>query len=100
MEAMAGHEPSLTILKHERGKTEPYDERKLYASIKAVCLSARRPAGEAEDTAREVCKLIRPWLGGKQEVTSLDIRAHAYPLLNKLSPKAAAIYRRRHRIMA
>ncbi|HSE60993.1 MAG TPA: hypothetical protein VLA88_01715 [Candidatus Saccharimonadales bacterium] len=97
---MSASEPSLTILKRLTGKSEPYDERKLYASIKAVCLSVRRPAGEAEDTARQVCKQIKPWLTTRQEATSLDVRAHAYPLLNKLSPKAAAIYRRGHRIMA
>jgi hypothetical protein len=73
---MAGREPSLTILKRTQGKSEPYDEQKLYASIKAVCLK------------------------DKQEVTSLDVRAHAYPLVLKLSPKAAAIYKRHHRIMA
>jgi transcriptional regulator NrdR family protein len=97
---MPASEPSLTILKRTPGKSEPYDERKLYASIKAVCLAARRPAGEAEDTAAHVCKDIRPWLKTKQEITSLDIRAHAYSELRKLSPKAASIYKRRHRIMA
>jgi transcriptional regulator NrdR family protein len=97
---MAGREPSLTILKRTQGKSEPYDEQKLYASIKAVCLAARRPVGEAEDTAKQVCKDLRLWLKDKQEVTSLDVRAHAYPLVLKLSPKAAAIYKRHHRIMA
>jgi hypothetical protein len=98
---MPASEPSLVILKRQAGQSEPFDERKLYASIKAVCLSAHRPAGEAEDTAARVCKDIRPWLATKQELTSLDIKAHAYPLLNKLSPKAATIYKRRgRRIMA
>jgi transcriptional regulator NrdR family protein len=93
-------EPSLTILKRTPGTSEPYNERKLFASIKAVCLSAHRPDGEADDTASRICKDLRPWLNAKQEITSLDIRAHAYRQLLTLSPKAAAIYKRRRRIMA
>jgi hypothetical protein len=100
---MASHEPSVIILKRTSGKSsksEPYDERKLFASIKAACLAARRPGGEAEDTARLVCLNVLSWVREKQEVTSLDIRAHAYPFLKILSPKAAAIYKRHSRIMA
>jgi transcriptional regulator NrdR family protein len=89
-------QPSITIIKRAAGKSEPYDAHKLYASIQAVCLAAHRPAGEAEDTASRVCKDIEPWLSAKQEVTSLDIRAHAHRFLKMYSPKAAAIYRRGH----
>jgi transcriptional regulator NrdR family protein len=98
--SMASHEPSTIILKRTSGKTEPYNERKLYASIKAACLAAHRPAGEAEDTAKMVCLNVLPWIRKKQEVTSLDVRAHAYPFLKVLSPKAADIYKRHSRIMA
>lgn len=87
---------SLTIIKRTAGLSEPYDAHKLYASIQAVCLAAKRPAGEAEDTATRVCSDIEPWLATKQEATALDIRVHAYQFLKLYSPKAAAIYRHGH----
>lgn len=77
---------------------EPYDERKLYASIYAACLCVRTPAGEAELTANKVCGDITPWLHTKQEVTSLDIRHHAAEHLKLYNPDAAYMYLR-HRIM-
>lgn len=81
------------------GHSEPYDERKLYASIYAACLSLRTPAGEAELTASKVCQDIEPWLQSKTEVTSNDIRHQAANHLRIYNPDAAYMYERHHEII-
>jgi hypothetical protein len=86
------------IVKRAKGHSEAYDERKLYASVYASCLSVRTPAGEAELTASRVCKDIAPWLSAKAEVTSADIRRKASTHLKVYNPDAAYMYEQ-HRIM-
>jgi len=88
-----------SIVKRSPGHLEDYDERKLYASIYASCLSVRTPVGSAELTAARVCKDILPWLKHKPEVTSLDIRLQAHEHFKIYNPDAAYMYLH-HRIMA
>lgn len=90
---------NANIVKRAPGHTEPYDERKLYASIYAVCLSVRAPQGEAELTADRVCKDFKPWLINKPEVTSADIRRKAAEHLNIYNPNAAYLYKH-HRVIS
>ena len=87
------------IVKRSPGHSEPYDERKLYASVFASCLSVRTPIGEAELTAAKICQDIMPWLESKQEITSLDIRKRAYEHFKIYNPDAAYMYVH-HRLMA
>lgn len=89
---------NVHIVKRTPDHTEPYDERKLYASVYAACLSVRTPQGEAEITAEHICKDIQPWLNGKTEVTSAEIRIHAANHLTVYNPDAAYMYLR-HRII-
>lgn len=86
------------IVKRTPDYTEPYDERKLYASVYAACLCIRTPAGEAELTAARICQEIAPWLADKTEVTSTDIRRKTGHLLKVYNPDAAYMYER-HRII-
>lgn len=86
------------IVKRTPNHTEPYDERKLYASVYAACLCVRTPPGEAELTAERICKDIAPWLATKPEVTSADIRRKAAHHLQVYNPDAAYMYLR-HRII-
>ena len=86
------------IVKRSPDYTEPYDERKLYASVYAACLCVRTPAGEAELTAERICQDIAPWIDGKKEVTSHDIRHKATEHLKIYNPDAAYMYER-HRII-
>lgn len=87
------------IVKRTPNYTEPYDERKLYASVYAACLCVRTPAGEAELTADRICRIIEPWVAGKAEITSRDIRRKAAQALQVYNPDAAYMYER-HRIIA
>lgn len=86
------------IVKRMPGINEPYDERKLYASIFASCLTVSAHSGEAEVTADRVCRDIEPWLKAKHEVTSKDIRHQASTYLKLYNPDAAYIYLH-HRII-
>ena len=87
------------IVKRSPNYTEPYDERKLYASVYAACLCVRTPVGEAELTAERICRDIAPWVASKPEVTSQDIRHKAADHLQIYNPDAAYMYQR-HRIIA
>lgn len=80
------------------GKTETFDERKLYASIYAACLGVREPVGAAELVAERVCTDIQSWLKPKSEVSSEDIRTQAAKDLRQLNEHAAFLYAH-HRIM-
>lgn len=76
-----------------KGHSEPYDERKLYASIYSALLSVRTPSGEAELVAGQVCEDLVNWLAGKHEITSYDIRLQATGHLQAYNHDAAYIYR-------
>jgi len=71
-----------------RGHTEPYDSRKVYASVFAACLSVREPAGSAELVADKVVEDVNHWIQKKHEVTANDIRRQAAKHLNVYNPDA------------
>lgn len=79
-------------------RSETYDERKLYASIYASCLSVREPENAAELIAEKVCGDVGEWLQHKSEVSSADIRKEASTFLETLNPNAAFLYQH-HRII-
>lgn len=76
-----------------KGHAEPYDSRKLYASIYAACLSVRATEGEAELVAERVVKDVEAWLAKKHEVTSGDIRRVASQNLKAYHGDAEYMYR-------
>ncbi len=80
------------------GHSEPYDERKLYASIYAACLGIRETVGTAELVANSVSTDVSKWIKPKSEVSSNDIRAQATKHLKELNEHAAFLYAH-HRIM-
>lgn len=74
------------------GHTEPYDQRKLYASVYSACLAVRSPVGEAELVAEKVCADVEEWLGNKHEVTAGDIHRTANKHFHVYNADAAWIY--------
>lgn len=75
-----------------KGHTEPYEQRKLYASVYAACLSVRVHAGEAELIASKVCEDVEQWLAKKTEVTAHDIRLQAARYFTDYHPEAGWMY--------
>ena len=80
------------------GKSEVFDERKLYASIYATCLSVHELPKTAELTAQKVNNQVIAWLAKKTEVTSYDIRQAAGKFLTDINHHAGYLYLH-HRIM-
>jgi hypothetical protein len=78
--------------------TESFQRDKLYASVRAACLSVRSPEGEAEITAKNVCDAVIIWLETKPEVTSNDLRRKATETLEQHHPEAAYLYKH-HRLV-
>lgn len=74
------------------GHSEAYDQRKLYASVYAACLSVREHPGAAELIAQQVVKDFEIWLEKKHEVTSGDIRRVAAEQLKVINPDAGHVY--------
>ena len=75
---------------------EQFDRNRLHRSIMTACLSARRPEGQAEATAKAVCDGVEQWLKERPEVTSSDIRRIAASQLDAYDPEAAYSYLQRH----
>ncbi len=75
---------------------ERFDRDKLFNSIVKACLSARRPEGQAESTAKSVCNEVVKWLDDRPEVTSHDIRRIAAKSLELFDPEAAYLYTQSH----
>ena len=80
------------------GHSEPFDERKLYASIYASCLSVHEQSATAELIAQKVTENVLNWLESKTEVTSNDIRGIAGQFLSEHNRHAGYLYLH-HRIM-
>lgn len=71
-----------------QGHTEPYDEKKVYASVFAACLSVREPVGSSELVADKVMNDVNSWIARKHEVTANDIRRQASKHLNAYNQDA------------
>jgi transcriptional regulator NrdR family protein len=90
---------TINIIKRAgRRDSEPFQRAKLYASIRAACLSVRSPDGVAEMTADNVCDAVIIWLETKPEVTSADLRRKATDTLKSFHPEAAYLYKH-HRLV-
>jgi transcriptional regulator NrdR family protein len=74
------------------GHTEAYDEKKLYASVYAACISVREHPGSAELIAQEVIEGVNKWIEQKHEVSSNEIRSKASEHLKVINPDAGHIY--------
>lgn len=80
------------------GHTEPFDERKLFASIYSACLAVTVPIGEAEIVADKVCRDVLEATKDKYELTSGDISRKASSFLKGYNKDANYIYLHSHRL--
>lgn len=88
----------IDVVKRGTRPNEPFNRKKLHASIVASCRSVRTPEGHAHDTAQRVCDAVLVWCDNKPEITSADIRRQAADALTAFHPDAAYIYRH-HRVI-
>jgi len=75
------------------GHKEPYDQKKVYASVYAACMSLRVQQQEAELIAEKVTGEINEIIADKSEVTSHQLFVEISSSLERLNPEAAFLYR-------
>lgn len=75
-----------------KGRKEPYDNHKVYASCYAACLNTHMPKEEAEGISRDVMKEIDQWIDEKKDVSSQDIFQEVTKTLGKYNKEAAFMY--------
>lgn len=76
-----------------KGHKEIFDERKVYASVFAACLSAHLNKEEAEVNANMVTKAVKEWLDEKEDITSDQIFKKAGEELEHLNKDASFMYK-------
>ena len=83
----------MTHIVKRAGHKEKFDERKLYASVFAACLSSHVKKEEAEAIANLVAREIKKWIGKKKEVDSNDIFKKVAEELAHLNKDASFMYK-------
>ena len=81
-----------THIVKRRGHKEPYDGKKVYASVYAACLNTHMRKEEAEKVAEKVLSEINSWLTGKNEIASDEIFKKITETLKKHSSDTAFMY--------
>ena len=82
----------MTHIIKRKGHRQEFDERKLYASVYASCLSYHSAEEEAQATANLVTREIKKWIFDKGEVSSRDIHEKVEKELKHLNKDAAFMY--------
>lgn len=75
-----------------KGHKEKFDERKVYGSVYAACLSAHIHDEKAEEIASKISKNIIEWVKKEDEVTSYQIFVKVGRLLEEENKEAAFMY--------
>lgn len=81
-----------------KGHKEPYDERKLYASIFASCMSLRIKEEQAELIANTVTSEVEEKIRDKEEIAAHDLFSYALSSLKKYNPDAAFLYKKHREV--
>ena len=75
-----------------KGHSEEFDERKVYASCYAACLSSHVSHVEAEKICEKVAKEVKIWARKKKMVKSDDIFKNVIAAIKKHNEDAAFMY--------
>ncbi len=75
-----------------KGRVEKFDERKVYASCYAACLSCHMKKEECEKTANSVAKAVKSWVSKKPVTKSDEIFRLVITQLKKKNRDAAFMY--------
>lgn len=90
------YKKSVHCVVKRKGRTEEYDERKVYGSVYAACLSVNANEKKCETTANLIAKKITTWIkvGAKKGicVDTRQIGAKVVVELKKHDKDAAFMY--------
>lgn len=82
----------MTHIVKRKGHKEPFDPRKVYASVYAACRNAHLDEQKSEKIAEQVSAQIQEWIDEKPEVSSQEIFVETAAKLKKQHPDAAFLY--------
>ena len=82
----------MTHIVKRRGHRERFDERKVYASVYAACLSSHTDHRKAKRIAAKVTDDVKKWVSKKKDVTSGQIAKQVVKLLGRHNKDAAFMY--------
>jgi len=83
----------MTIIVKRRGHKEKFDERKIYASCYAACLSSHLDRSYTEKACEAVTRHVKSWMKNKREVSSSQIFKMVEKVLRKYDKDAAFMYK-------
>ncbi len=75
-----------------RGHKQEFDEKKLYASVYAACLSLRMTEEQAELISNIVTHEVQQMFITQEEVSSRQLLKASSEVLHRLNPEAAFMY--------
>ena len=75
------------------GKLEKFDERKVYASCYAACLSSHIKHMKAEEICTKVAKQVKNWIKTKKVVTSDQVFKEITKVMRKYDKNAAFMFK-------
>ncbi|MBI2085626.1 MAG: hypothetical protein HYT71_03895 [Candidatus Aenigmarchaeota archaeon] len=75
-----------------KGHVEKFDERKIYASCYAACMTCGLHENGCEIIASNVSKEIKKWVRKRKRVTSKEISRKVISQLRKVHKPAAFMY--------
>lgn len=81
----------LKVIKR-RGKEEPFEETKAYASIYAACIGCALGEKKSDEIARSITKELIQFLKGKKDVNSTMIFGFVVQRLAAINEPAAFMY--------
>lgn len=82
-----------------KGHKEPFDSRKIYASVYAAARNAHLSELESEKIAEATASALEKWIAKRALVSSQDIFEQTVRVLSELHPDVAFLYKT-HRDLA
>lgn len=82
----------MVLVVKRRGKQEPFDDKKLYASVYSACKDVNMDVHKCEGTAAKIVADVKTHFKGKNTVNSTEIFGAVIGLLAKHHEAAAFMY--------
>ncbi len=82
----------MAVVVKRRGKTEPFDEKKVYGSVYAACMDCAIGEKQCENVAAKIVADLKKFLKNKKEINSTEIFGFVIQKLAKEHEAAAFMY--------
>lgn len=89
---VSGQMVAMAVVVKRRGKSEEFDEKKIYESVHAACMECKMGEKEADALSWKMVDEVKKFLRGKEEVNSTEIFGLVIQKLAKAHEPAAFMY--------